>query len=674
MGIYIGEVPGIPRLGIPPINMHDGAQGFRTWNMFVRGLVTAWPSSLAIAATWDRQLTFEYARAIGIEFGERGANLIYGPSLNVHRVANGGRNVEYLSGESPFLGAQLAPEYVRGVQSVGVAACIKHFVLNNQELNRQTESSDADDRTLWEVYYPPFEAAVRAGAASVMCSYNRIKGDFACGGSDRLLIEDLRIRMGFKGFVVSDWGAAHGSQTALHGVDQMLPANNAFNPGSLEQVHADVDAMAARVLTGMFSANAFETAFKPPRPLCSERVSCRERMASPPKHAVAHAALARSIGAASVVLLKNEANTLPITRAGVSVLLIGSACAAEPVSEEGDGWSGDMFAVGGSGRVLSPPGSLSIQRAMKVALEQRDDGSSVTFIAQLGVSQALLKTMRNHDVAIVCAGASTGEGGDRGTLALDRSAEVEYLAAAAAAERLRDDSFPPLVVAAFAPGAITAGWARAAQAALVMFTGGQEAAGAVVDVLLGAVNPSAKVPVTFPLHAHDMTSSTGNLTVSYTERLSVAWRRVHDKPVAFPFGHGLSFTRFNLSWTTPPPLHVHDAKTTDATAEAIALRVDLRNVGGLAGAQVVQLYLSFPSSAGEPPLVLAGFEKTRTLPPGEQQTLTFSISGRSLSTWVGDADGGRQPWQRVHGSFDASVGVSSRERSLAHTFMSSRMN
>lgn len=218
---YVGSMYAIPRLGIPSIKMQDAGQGFRTIDARNVGRVTAWPCLLAVAATWDVTLTGRFAAALGSEFKAKGANVILGPSVNVHRIARNGRNAEYLSGEDPALGAALTAAYVRGVQSAGVAATAKHFVLNSQETNRNSASSDASDRALWEVYYPPFEAAVRAGAAAFMCSYNLLNGTHACGDA-HILIDHLRDEMHFEGFVMSDWWAVHDVIAARNGVDQNL--------------------------------------------------------------------------------------------------------------------------------------------------------------------------------------------------------------------------------------------------------------------------------------------------------------------------------------------------------------------------------------------------------------------------------------------------------------------
>ena len=227
-GHFVGNIAGVARLGIPSTNIQDAGQGFRTTSDVHVGQVTAFPSALAAAATWDTALVGAWARAIGIEFRKKGANVVLGPAVNVHRIPRNGRNGEYLSGEDANLGAPLAAAYVRAVQAVGVAACAKHFVLNSQETDRNTMSADASDRTLFEAYYPPFEAAVKAGVASVMCGYNRLNGTYVCGGAgpgggERCLVEHLRQRMGFEGFVMTDWWALHDVRVSVRGVVERAP-------------------------------------------------------------------------------------------------------------------------------------------------------------------------------------------------------------------------------------------------------------------------------------------------------------------------------------------------------------------------------------------------------------------------------------------------------------------
>ena len=196
---YIGNLPGAP--GVPALAMQDASAGFRTFFPESIGTVTAWPSMLALAATWDEALVERVAAAIGAEFAAKGANVVLGPGLNVHRSPLGGRNWEYLSGEDPVLGARLAARYVKGVQSQNVLAVMKHFAFNQQETERASVSSDVAEKVAFELYYPPFKAAVDAGVGAVMCAYNKANGTKSCGNSD-LLQRDLRGRLGFRGFVM----------------------------------------------------------------------------------------------------------------------------------------------------------------------------------------------------------------------------------------------------------------------------------------------------------------------------------------------------------------------------------------------------------------------------------------------------------------------------------------
>mmetsp|Transcript_35795 Transcript_35795/g.94007 ORF Transcript_35795/g.94007 Transcript_35795/m.94007 type:complete len:845 (+) Transcript_35795:43-2577(+) len=218
---YVGNTAAVPRLGMPTLNMQDAAGGFRTYWTEMVGSVTCWPSLLSMAATFDVDMVHKFAISLGKEFAAKGANVILGPSINVHRVARNGRNFEYLSGEDPYLGARLTEQYVTGVQSQGVMSVMKHWVFNSQETNRESSSSVVDRKTAYELYYPPFEAGVRAGVSGVMCSYNRINGTYACE-NDVTLTTDLKKAMGFQGFVQSDWGATH-STSVSQGLDQEMP-------------------------------------------------------------------------------------------------------------------------------------------------------------------------------------------------------------------------------------------------------------------------------------------------------------------------------------------------------------------------------------------------------------------------------------------------------------------
>merc|ERR1719203_2730716 len=201
VGAWVGATGAIPRLGVPALKMQDASSGFRPMGAGEFGTVTSWPSLLCMAASWDEALTEKTAAAIAREFKGKGANVLLGPGVNVHRTPWGGRNWEYVSGEDPYLGSRLAPAYIKGVQNQGVMAVVKHYAFNEQETNRNAMNAVVDEKTAWELYYPPFQAAVEAGASAFMCSYNRINGTFACENPDTLL-HDLKMRMGFSGFVM----------------------------------------------------------------------------------------------------------------------------------------------------------------------------------------------------------------------------------------------------------------------------------------------------------------------------------------------------------------------------------------------------------------------------------------------------------------------------------------
>ena len=477
-GFYVGNILGVPRLGIPSINMQDAAQGFRTIDPRMVGQVTSWPCALALAATWDPSLARKWGQALGREFRAKGANVILGPSVNVHRVARNGRNAEYLSGEDGALGAPLADGYVRGVQGEGVAAVVKHFVLNSQETHRSAQSSDASDRTLWEVYYPPFEAAVRAGVASVMCGYNRINGTYACGNA-HVLRRHLKLQMGFDGWVMSDWWATHSTHAAARGVDQNMPGSDRYfdgyslgrldersapraaaatalgqtaeaapatatAPTAAEQAAAeaaaeadayDLDDMARRILGGMLGAGAWAA------PQCTAGCDCHEALYEVNASRASHTALTRQIATESIVLLQNDRvndrDLLPLAP-GVTVALLGSACVATNAVNQDDWTAGNYYTVGGSGRVIGPY-AVSVRegleaRGVRLVVEERDD------------VEAAKRAMQGADVVVACGGATSTESRDRPSLKLDQH---DFLLALA-------KSMPqalPLIILAMAPGA-----------------------------------------------------------------------------------------------------------------------------------------------------------------------------------------------------------------------------
>ncbi|KAL1499610.1 hypothetical protein AB1Y20_011809 [Prymnesium parvum] len=663
-GFYVGNLLAVPRLGIPPIQLQDASQGFRTVGPSNVGRVTSFPTMLALGATWDAPLIRRVAAATAREFRAKGANVLLGPGVAVHRVPRGGRNVELIAGEEPMLGAALGAAFVRGVQSEGIAAVAKHFMFNQQETRRMSASSDVADRVLMEQYAVPFAAAAAAGVAGVMCSYNLENGTYSC--ANQRLLHVLRQRLKFDGFVVSDWWAVH-SPADAGTADINMPGNDGFFSAARLPATPLHD-MATHILTGMLRAHALDLP-----PACVAGCDCEHRLLRTNATSARHVALAEEAAAASVVLLKNAPRAdgrppLPL-RPADRVALLGSACVARQHAALASApWDeSDYFSLGGSGRVVSDKG-----RSIRDELEARHVSLVVSPTDSL---DAALAAMAGASVALACAGGTTTEGRDRPSLRLDQH---DFLARLAASPRS-----VPLALLLFAPGAIEAPYAAAADGAAALFLAGQASGAAWAAVLTGEVTPSAKLPVTFPLDDAPPPPcggaalpflgpaaeylSFGIARCAYAEGLHGGWRGMVGRPVAFPFGHGLSFTTFQYAWAAPPStrrLHASGGGESE-----LRLHVSVTNAGGVAGAEVVQLYMGFPEAADEPPLVLRGFEKTALLQPGENTTIHFTLSTTaSLTVWHGNVDDDTAGWRVATGNYSIFVGSSSRDARLYHFF------
>ncbi|EOD29796.1 hypothetical protein EMIHUDRAFT_468499 [Emiliania huxleyi CCMP1516] len=594
-GGYVGNVCGIGRLGVPAIKMNDGPQGFR--DNAHPGSSTAWPCSLAIGATFDRSAAEAWGAAMGDEFFRKGANVQLGPGVCLARVPRNGRNFEYISGEDPHLGYEMVQPAVRGIQGAGVVANAKHWANNNQETEDRTSADleetdrtsvdeEVDERTQFELYYPPFEGAIAAGVGSAVCS--------SCENPETLQ-RDLKERLGFRGWVMSDWGATH-SMSLAQGLDQEMPGADFMNAAAIEAALASgevdasrIDDAALRILTPLFGVGAFDI---------NNTNTQRNNVSTP-----AHTALARSLAARSVVLLKNN-GVLPLDRTTpLRVALFGKTARAPVVGG------------GGSGAVAEGPRS---------------------------------------DIAIVFVATSSGEGSDRASLSFDGNADLLVRAVAAAKGRRT-------VVACVAPGAALTPWAgegqqRSTRGVLTPHTAWtqsiwQEYADGLADVLFGDVNPSAHLPLTLPRAENEvgftdaMWPGVGDKqrVASYSEGLLVGyrWYNAHNATPAFPFGHGLSYTTFALAGLRASPTRV---------------TVTVTNTGRRPGAAAPQLYLTFPPSAGEPPGQLRGFAQAQ-LEPGESAEVRFPLRARDMSVWNATT----HAWQLVHGSFGVAVGLSSRD-------------
>jgi len=620
---YAGSVNANTRLRIPQLNLEDGPQGVGDG----AGLVTCWPSSLAVAATWDERLMYDWAAAMGKEQLIKGTNIMLGPDINIARVPLGGRIFE-MFGEDPYLTSRLVVPSVMGIQSQKVIATAKHYINNDEEVNRFTISVEVDERSNWEIYYRPFLAASKAGVGAVMCSYNKINGTYACENHQTL--SDLKDVIGFQGFVMSDWGATHSTVPAANnGLDQQMPDASLFGSPLAQAVNngqvsiARVNDMATRILTAMYAVGIMDYTGRPGD--LSANATSGE-----------HNELARTLAATSHVVLKNSLNILPLPTTGKSFAVIGD-----------DAGSATVIAGGGSGFVRTVYTVNPLQ-----GIQKRVGPSVKVAFAPTNPVNNAASAAAAADYAIVCVSFESSEGGDRANLALPGNQNA-LIAAVAAAQRRT-------IVVLHGPGPVLMPWADSVAAIVFAWFPGQESGNALASVLFGDVNPSARLPVTFPVNENDWFSGQAsqypgvNLNINYSEKLLVGYRWYDARKIKplFPFGHGLSYTTFSYT----------DLKIS-ATGADVMVSLSLANTGKLDGDEIVQLYLGFPASAQEPPQVLRGFQKVH-VPAGTQQQVVLGLTADDLSIW----DTTRRGFVVPSGTFTVYVGASSRDIQLTGTF------
>lgn len=677
------HVPGIARLGIPTFRITNGPVGVgqsdcvpaNTPNLPRAAMMstasakaTALPSAMAVAASFDRAVATKFGDVIGVETRNHALHVLEGPGLNLARVPQGGRNFEYF-GEDPFLTGTMAVAEIRAMQRHGVIAMAKHFVANDHETNRTTENAIVADRALRELYLLPFEMAVRSGdVASVMCSYNRVNGPYMCE-NPHLLTDVLRREWGFRGYVQSDFFAVRSTApTLLAGMDHEMPgvALGPMTPWySKERLRAALDAHAiseANIDTAL--ARRYRQMF---------RLGILDRpVKETPIDAARDAAIAREIGEQAAVLLKNDRATLPLdARSLRSVALVGLADYATKSVAGCCGGSSDVIPLAtvapldGVRQILKDLGSSATASLTVVA----DDRSNLA---------AAVEAARSADVAIVLAGTISEEGRDRESIALEKGQD-SIIAAVAAAN-------PRTVVVLKDNASTLTPWIDAVPAVLEAWFPGQEDGAIVARLLFGAATPSGKLPVTFPMRESDLPANTprrwpgvdssgarvrvtggGMLgggtttTVEYGEGLQIGYRWFDANGIAprFPFGHGLSYTTFALSGLGVT------ARASDGT-RPITVRVTVANTGRRRGAEVPQVYVTFPENAGEPPKRLVAFEKV-WLAPGERRVVTMTIDPAAPSHPLGVWDESARRWRVPEGRYVLSVGRSSRDVVLRDT-------
>ena len=629
----------IDRLDIPYIWVADGPHGLRrapttdTWGYGDQLPATCFPTASALSATWDTDLVREVGAALGTESTALGVNILLGPGVNIKRSPLGGRNFEYFS-EDPYLAGKLAAAYIDGVQAQGVGTSLKHYVANNLETARMWANSDVDDRTLNEIYLTPFEIAVReAQPWSVMACYNRVQGVYGTQ-SRSLLTDKLKQEWGFKGIVISDWGAVvdrvEGIRAGMHlempGLDRDI--NNeavlaAVKSGALEE--AEVDRLARDILRIVLKATAGGD--KPGTQNLEE-----------------HHALARHVASEAITLLKNDRESLPIQSGRDRKVAIIGEFAVKP-----------RYQGNGSSEVRPP----RVDGFLDIVRQEYGDRFDITYAqgynleddADTTLVDEAVRIAADADIALILAGLPLqyeSEGIDRLHINLPPSHDKLIEAVA----RIQPNS----VVLLTNGSAVAMPWINEVPAVVETWLGGQAGAGAVADVVFGKVNPSGKLAETFPVRLEDtpayLNFPAEHGEVIYGERIFVGYRYYDTRKIEplFPFGHGLSYTRFSYS-------DLEVSADTFSDQDSLRVSVTVTNSGEIAGKEVVQLYVRDESaSVVRPVKELRGFDKL-ALQPGESRKVTFTLSERDFAFY--SQRHGR--WLAESGNFELLVGASSRD-------------
>ena len=629
----------VERLGVPASMVSDGPHGLRKQDQEADHLgvndsikAVCFPAASATAASFDKALIEKMGEAVGDSCQHEKLSVVLGPAVNIKRSPLCGRNFEYFS-EDPYLTGKMAAAFIHGVQSKNVGVSIKHFAANSQEHRRMSSSSDADERTLCEIYFPGFEIPVKEEQPwTVMCSYNRVNGVFA-SENHWLLTEVLRDEWGFEGYVMSDWGAVSDRVKGVEaGLDLEMPSSGGYNDRKIvEAVRAGkldekyVDLAVERILNIVFryTENA-----KPETPWDME----------------ADHLLAADIAADCMVLLKNEDGVLPLSRED-EVAFIGEF-AAKP-----------RFQGGGSSHIncFKTTSALEAAEGLKVIYARgysiETDEATDEMIAEAVAAAKKAKT------AVVFAGLPDvyeSEGYDRSHMRMPecQNALIEAVAAAN----------PNTVVVLHNGSPVEMPWIGCVKGVVEAYLGGQAVGLATVRVLYGDVNPSGRLPETFPKKLSDNPSylfygGEGNVT-EYREGVFVGYRYYDKKEaeVLFPFGHGLSYTSFAFS-----DLKLDKTEMDDTDTLNVSVRV--KNTGSRAGKTVVQLYVCDKQSTPIRPIrELKGFEKT-ALEPGEEKEVRFTLDKRAFAYWNTEI----HDWHVETGEFFIEIGASSRDIILAET-------
>jgi beta-glucosidase len=646
-GSYQGNEPAIPALCIPSVNLQDGPQGVGDQ---LSG-VTQLPSAVSGAASWDTSLEQQYGSVVGSEFAGKGANLDFGPTINIVRDPRWGRAFESYS-EDPYLAGQMGASYIQGVQSQGVMAQVKHYAVYNNETNRNNSSDDdvVSERAMQELYMPAFQTAINAGADSVMCAYSWPNDSPAC--QNDYLLGDLDNELGFQGFVGSDYEATQSTAPSIEaGDDTDQPGNDNFFGSDLSSAigtsvpRSYLDDAVERILTELFDSGLMNTGN-------TGSVGATVTTA-------AHVNTALQVAEEGTVLLKNSGSVLPLSASSVGSIAVIGTNANPGLSDQdcvyGSPQNNYPYSGGGSACVNASTTPVS----PLAGIQAEAPGATVTYNNGSSQSSAVAAA-QSAKVAIVFAGYDETEGSDLSSIDLGTT-EDNLISAVAAAN-------PDTIVVLNSGSAVTMPWLSSVASVIEAWYPGQEDGTALANILFGSYDPSGHLPVTFPASQSQVPASTAqefpgaNGQVQYNEGIDVGyrWYQSTGQTPLFPFGYGLSYTTFSFSNLSVQGFSSAGVATVTAT---------VTNTGSRAGADVAQLYVGDPSSTGEPPWQLKDFQRV-SLNPGASTTVSFSVPVHDLTYWAGpgastdpsassgpDPDGGG--WTAPAGTYAIGVGDSS---------------
>ncbi|WP_018296649.1 beta-glucosidase family protein [Corynebacterium lubricantis] len=637
------HVPELEELGIPRFRITNGPVGVGMGDGHPSPPATALPMTIGVAASFDPELAYEYGNIIGQETSDLGQHVLEGPGVCLHRTVTAGRNFEYFS-EDPYLSGVMGVEVTKAIQNHDVIAMGKHFVVNDQEYERFRTNVELDENVLRELYLLPFEMLVKDGdVAAIMSAYNRVRGTYAT--ENRYLLNDvLRKDWGFEGYVQSDfWSARSAAPSINAGLDHEMPDAKWFNEDNIKSAIEDtsleievVDRALVRRYTQMFRFGHFDSVYDPKE-----------------IDAQAHGAVSRKIGADMAVLLKNDEKLLPLSKDAGKILIVGQSKFAEFACQGG----------GGSSKV-DPLYTVDPEPGLKDVIADLGGSSELSsFIVERDLSnlEGAVAAAKDADVVLVMAGLIATEGVDSESMLMPHNQNDMV------AELLKANDKTVVVLKSSAPMVMP--WLKDAATVLEVWNQGAEDGHVVGDLVFGTVNPSGKVPTTYPEAEQDwigegheerypgVNLGEGYNTITYSEGLEMGyrWFDANNVTPAFAFGHGLSYTDFELSNISVL-----------GSAEGVKVTATLTNTGDVAGSEVVQVYLGVPSE-GQPPKRLVGFAKVN-VEPGQSTTVELDIDAAATHHPLGVWDVKAHDFVVPSGEFTVYVGTSSDDDANVSTF------